>query len=788
MDDAQQDIESSDLQDAWNQIAPVTEHLDAQDAVPEDEWRTDGDAEHYDLAQDLRYAQGNENAANPLQKNNEMPDEEYRTLMRTLNTKQQQFIQSVLYSTKTSDDQQVLFLSGGAGVGKTHVSKLLYQTLLKFLNKSPGSDPDNPRVLLLAPTGKAAFILKGNTIHSELRIPVSQKLDSNKKLDSDILNTIRTQMRDVKFIFIDEVSMLGSELMNFVHNRLQEISGSSKDFGGYSILFIGDLFQLKPVCDSHIFRNGSHNYSPLATNLWNKNVVMYELTEIMRQIDQAPFANILNRLREGLHTDEDIQVLLSRIDHTPLSEIDTSINSLPHLFLDNARVSSHNTKVFVTSQPPKKEIHAIDTIAESMQPSLREAILSRIPNDPRKTMQLFTILQVAEGLQYELSFNINTRDGLTNGALCTVKKISTSSDNKARGVIWVLFQIPTVGQEKRSAFRRHYRAGISPEWTPITPEVKRILVSKNHHVTREQFPLRPAAARTIHRTQGSTEHGQIIIDFAGRTQPHIHYVALSRVQELSQLTLRNFNPKKIKVSPDVVAEMRRLRQTPYIYSHQFLHSTAATIKIMYINAQSLHRHLPDVAHDINMKSADVLICSETRLISSDSALLPPYQTFRNDAPYVPPNRPYHGMVVYHKPQSLQLLSVANSSNVEVITATLEHNSSTVQLIALYKPPPTSFRDLLAHLTFLLETDNASLPPTIILGDFNIDASACSSTTTVSNQLSQFMTSRGLLQVMNQFTTDARTTIDHIYTNIPHIITGVAETYFSYHKGIWIALP
>ena len=90
-------------------------------------------------------------------------------------------------------------------------------------------------------------------------------------------------MSDVKYIFIDEVSMVGTSMINFVHQRLQHISGTSKDFGGYNVVFIGDLFQLKPVCDSYIFLNQKSAYGPLATNLWQSNMNMYELPDMMRQ-------------------------------------------------------------------------------------------------------------------------------------------------------------------------------------------------------------------------------------------------------------------------------------------------------------------------------------------------------------------------------------------------------------------------------------------------------------------------------------------------------------------------
>ena len=101
---------------------------------------------------------------------------------------------------------------------------------------------------MLAPTGKAAFNIKGNTIHSALAIPACQSLKNYKPLDSSRLNTLRSQLGGVKLISLDEISMVGSTMFNVqINNRLKDIKGSKENFGGVSIIVIGDLFQLEPV-------------------------------------------------------------------------------------------------------------------------------------------------------------------------------------------------------------------------------------------------------------------------------------------------------------------------------------------------------------------------------------------------------------------------------------------------------------------------------------------------------------------------------------------------------------
>ena len=126
----------------------------------------------------------------------------------------------------------------------------------------------------------------------------------------------------VKYISIDEVSMVGSGMLIFVHKCLQEIMGSARDFGGISVIFVGYLFQLKPVCDSFIFKNNTTGYAPLATNLWQQNAKMFELTTVMRQDNGGQFAQLLNRMREGNLTESDNILLATRLTKIDSEEYD----------------------------------------------------------------------------------------------------------------------------------------------------------------------------------------------------------------------------------------------------------------------------------------------------------------------------------------------------------------------------------------------------------------------------------------------------------------------------------
>ena len=80
-----------------------------------------------------------------------------------------------------------------------------------------------------------------------------------------------------------------------------------------------------------------------------------------------------------------------------------------------------------------------------------------------------------------------------------------------------------------------------------------------------------------------------------------------------------------------------------------LYTLAKTdLKICYLNARSLHKHIDDVRKDINYLSADILIFTETRFSPHDPDemyAIDGYELFRNDETSND-NRPHHGIAVY----------------------------------------------------------------------------------------------------------------------------------------------
>ncbi|KAL9957973.1 hypothetical protein ACROYT_G034933 [Oculina patagonica] len=206
LDDVQT-VECSD--DMWDCVAPNTQHVELNHLAEtecEHVYNTE-EVRNYDLSEDLGIPSNTENYERNISFD-ELPDEEYREAVRSLNVDQMKFFYHVLHLVKTTNEPFYLFLFGGAGVGKSHVTKVLLQAVYKYLNTRAGEDFHQIKAILVAPTGKAAYNIQGSTIHTALSVPANQSLKVYKKLDASRLNSLRCKFASLKIIFIDEVSMV----------------------------------------------------------------------------------------------------------------------------------------------------------------------------------------------------------------------------------------------------------------------------------------------------------------------------------------------------------------------------------------------------------------------------------------------------------------------------------------------------------------------------------------------------------------------------------------------------
>lgn len=528
---------------------------------------------------------------------------------------------------------------------------------------------------------------------------------------------------------------------------------------------------------------------------------MFELTQIMRQQDCLPFAELLSRLREGNHTSEDIQTLQTRLISADAPDYP---NSVQHLFKTNAQVDKFNRLVYESCTFHKVVVTSVDSVIGSVSDDTTRHILNLIPEDTRKTMQLAANIPLAVGCRYEISMNINISDGLANGASGVLEKIQlTSDDHSASGIIWIKFDDAHVGSQTRIESRALYKADISPTWTPISPVCRQFQVGKSHinQVMRKQFPVRQSAAKTIHRCQGDTLN-EVAVDFtSSRKDAHSHYVGLSRVKTLDGLFILNLCSDKIQVSENVKTEMLQLRSErsmnisiyrPYLHSH-------SDYQIVFLNARSLHKHISCIRKDHFLLACDLLLFCETRVSPTDNDDFYQIDDFNHvQFPDVSrEQRSYYGLALYSKlpivfsQQSLTLADDSSHGTVEAfLTVVAIHSQLLLKIACVYIRPNSSVSHIRNSMSNLLrqllqvECDQPGVQQhTIILGDFNMDWADSSVRNTMSDVF------HGYSQLVQETSTDYDSILDHVYTTLPpdSVHCSTLESYFTDHKPIVLSL-
>ena len=99
---------------------------------------------------------------------------------------------------------------------------------------------------------------------------------------------MKTTLRSVKVFIIDEISMVSSLNLAYIHLRLEELFGSNDWFGSKNMLFVGDL-QLQPVNGHPVFekitqKSLQHKLGcSTSVNIWRDVVTYDELTINERQ-------------------------------------------------------------------------------------------------------------------------------------------------------------------------------------------------------------------------------------------------------------------------------------------------------------------------------------------------------------------------------------------------------------------------------------------------------------------------------------------------------------------------
>jgi len=160
-----------------------------------------------------------------------------------------------------ADDQMLLAVAGEGGVGKTRVIKAVELDLELLRRKD--------EALLLAPTGAAAYNIRGRAIHTAVGI--------------DVRPSVKPQFYSLwqgrTIPFVDEISMISLTLLNTINQQCNRIRAVGQDFvlGALPIVaFMEDFHQFAPIKAQPLLETLKNPRASLRQLVWQRftNVII----------------------------------------------------------------------------------------------------------------------------------------------------------------------------------------------------------------------------------------------------------------------------------------------------------------------------------------------------------------------------------------------------------------------------------------------------------------------------------------------------------------------------------
>ena len=772
----------------WDEIAPETEHTEA-DAIEEG---VQEDTEHSILCPDgqpnLRFT------SDPLDTSTQtlavelipefLPEPEYRKLVQSLNLEQRVIFQYLLNwchakaNSPSKTPAEYIFVTGGAGTGKSHLIKATHN-MANFTFRKAGQNPIQIRVLLMAPTGTAAFNIGAPTIHSALLLP--KNLKSYIKLSDEKCNTLRVKLQSLQMIIIDEISLVGSDMLVYISKRLQQITGCSQPFGGITVVAFGDLYQLPPVAQPFVYDLPSDSFERLSGSVWQWNFKSIELQQIMRQKEDQAFASLLNRVRKSEHTDEDMKVLQTRaIDPADVNYMSDSL----HIFARNVDVDVHNDQMMHSLKRP-----VISLMAKEKRPACLKSYVTS--EDSRYTGGVAKEIFVCEGARVMITRNIDVQDGLVNGAQGTVLGFIPNTTN-GENIKAILIQFDKAGVGSSAVAASRFDLSSFPSTAvPITPVEIRFTVSKCKQgldIAWIQFPLKLAFACTIHKVQGATLD-KIVVSFKNRFSSGQAYVALSRARTLEGLQLLDFDSDKIRANIHVQKEMQRIlseMHLPSPYLQLLSPMTSSTVQLALLNANSARLHFSDISSDPVLLYSSVVGITETHFTErkKNDYQLQNFRLYMNEQNTRINN---HGIALYVSESfESKLFCVPFTVGIEILCLDIRREpGSSCRVVLLYRSPSVSQVMFLNDLNIVLSyLQKNQMEDSVLMGDFNVDAQNISASSALNRMIETF----GWKQMVTVATHRSGSCLDHIYIHqTSYGRVSVLPTYFSDHHFVHIQL-
>lgn len=557
-------------------------------------------------------------------------------------------------------------------------------------------------------------------------------------------------------------------------------------FGGLSVLVFGDFQQLKPVQEGYAFSTLKSGVKALAGNpLWEL-FKLFELDEIMRQKDDLTFAQSLTRFAKGELNEEDVALFRSRC-YANENQLPEEAKTAIRLIWTNKDVDAYNTRRLEELQkkfPTNMNIvvYAEDKIARGdyTENQVKRALTKAKELPTQKTHGLPAILKLVVGCRYMVTTNVDVADGLFNGATGILKKIEIQG-GKALSV-FLKFD-GNVGRKARAA-HRNVSSDLDSSWTPINQLKEQFTLTNNVTVVRKQYPLVPAEAITINKSQGqSLDMATIQLD--KRMNRSLLYVALSRVTNLKGLYLIGKfeapSPPSANHAPTV--EMQRMRlEAALIPQFQHLRQVPdGMIQIVSHNVQSLRAHAKTIERDQVFAKSNLLLLQETWLHENEKVVIENREEItRSHIGGVTRGR---GTIIF-RDLSLQPEQL---TPVQYTKDNLKFEASAckigqVSFINTYMDPGSTtafFVECFNHLFSIIDPLNV-----ILTGDLNDDMQK-------NDARIIFLKENYSLELRSPIegTTDKGTCLDAVFSNCKEyeVQVHIYESYTSYHKPLVIRM-
>ncbi|XP_062614203.1 uncharacterized protein LOC134275940 [Saccostrea cucullata] len=670
-----------------------------------------------------------------------------------------------------------IFITGGAGTGKSHLIKAIHYEASRILGKNLTS-PDSVSVLLAAFTGTAAFNIGGNTIHHLFSLPKYMTLPY-EPLREQSLSEMRVQLGDLQILVIDEISMVYKRLLYYVHERLVQIKKCREPFGGVSVIAVGDFYQLPPVKQRKDERLYKEN-AAYPVDHWLDLFKVVELSEIMRQREDISFAIALNSLRS-----REIKEPLEYETNSILKEcVREGPNDVLHVYATNDEVNAYNLTMLRRTCEDIVEIDAQDFTKDRASGKL---VLRSKPLTRSRTDNLSSSLLMGVGARVMLTRNCNVEDGLVNGVMGHITHFLHGQIHGVNTVVavGVIFDNINVGMKSGNKTK-------NGNIVLIERVQEEILEQKTKNVVRHQFPLRLSWACTAHKVQGMTVD-KVVVNLDRTFSPGQGYVALSRVTSKQGLFIETNDieslKKKIYADPEVKSA---LQEMPKLILPNFDASEQGITMYLH-NIQSLNKHFEDLRKDIRCRNADIICLTETWLRSGQNV-----SSFKiNDYHFHQATR---GDVYDESSAQMSKLRASNGGGVAVYIKETGHEknvsslpvkniegicvkcvSQDIAVVTVYRPNSLNVSQFLLQFEKVMSYYKSQSKFCVCLGDFNEDARSAGSIQT-------FMTNQGFKQIVNFNTTEGATILDHVYlsTSLQAEVKKIS-TYYSYHDALMVTI-